>query len=147
MDISKTYAKMCEKAWEIQQWWQPEPFDINKKNKCLGDVYLHHCVDQWADDNPYDVIEVYFAQKIDKTRVVWLPRQDQLQEMLEFPTGSFKYNFWDALADLYEWSFSANWEKFKDYIPLSMEQLWLAFVMKEKYNKVWNGEEWIKGGI
>ncbi len=25
----------------------------------------------------------------------------------------------------------------------SMEQLWLAFVMKEKYNKVWDGEEWI----
>ena len=24
----------------------------------------------------------------------------------------------------------------------SMEQLWLAFVMKEKYNKTWNGEEW-----
>jgi len=26
----------------------------------------------------------------------------------------------------------------------SMEQLWLAFVMKEKYNKIWNGENWIK---
>ena len=24
----------------------------------------------------------------------------------------------------------------------SMEQLWLAFVMKKKYGKVWNGEEW-----
>jgi len=24
----------------------------------------------------------------------------------------------------------------------SMEQLWLAFVMKEKYGKVWNGEDW-----
>ena len=27
----------------------------------------------------------------------------------------------------------------------SMEQLWLAFVMKDKYKKVWNGEDWIKG--
>ena len=25
----------------------------------------------------------------------------------------------------------------------SMEQLWLAFVMKSKYNKTWNGEDWI----
>ena len=25
----------------------------------------------------------------------------------------------------------------------SMEQLWMAFYMKEKYNKVWNGEKWI----
>ena len=24
----------------------------------------------------------------------------------------------------------------------SMEQLWLAFVMSEKYNKIWNGKEW-----
>jgi hypothetical protein len=27
--------------------------------------------------------------------------------------------------------------------PESWEQLWLAFVMKEKYNKVWNGEDWV----
>ena len=26
----------------------------------------------------------------------------------------------------------------------TQEQLWLAFIMKEKYNKVWNGEDWIK---
>jgi len=24
------------------------------------------------------------------------------------------------------------------------EQLWLAFVMKEKYDKVWNGDDWTK---
>ena len=24
----------------------------------------------------------------------------------------------------------------------SMEQLWLMFVMKEKYNKEWNGKDW-----
>ena len=24
----------------------------------------------------------------------------------------------------------------------SMEQLWLAFVMKEKFNKTWDGEKW-----
>ena len=134
MDISKTYAKMCEKAWEIQQWWQPEPFDINKKNKCLGDVYLHHCVDQWADDNPYDVIEVYFAQKIDKTRVVWLPRQDQLQEMVGGIAAFEK--FW------HEFAYGEEFGIPQYMADGSMEQLWLAFVMKEKYNKVWNGESW-----
>ena len=29
------------------------------------------------------------------------------------------------------------------YPSASMEQLWLAFVMKEKYNKTWNGESWV----
>ena len=41
--------------------------------------------------------------------------------------------------------------KYKEYNPYtcrlnSMEQLWLAFVMKEKYNKIWNGEKWNRGG-
>jgi hypothetical protein len=26
----------------------------------------------------------------------------------------------------------------------SSEQLWLAFVMEEKYGKIWNGEGWVK---
>ena len=30
----------------------------------------------------------------------------------------------------------------------SMEQLWFAFVMKEKYGKVWDGESWkIRGDL
>lgn len=30
----------------------------------------------------------------------------------------------------------------------SLNELWLAFVMKEKYHKIWTGEEWInKGGV
>jgi hypothetical protein len=24
----------------------------------------------------------------------------------------------------------------------SMEQIWLAFIMKEKNGKIWNGEDW-----
>ena len=28
--------------------------------------------------------------------------------------------------------------------PESWEQIWLIAVMKTKFNKIWNGEEWIK---
>ena len=28
----------------------------------------------------------------------------------------------------------------------SFEQLWLVFVMKEKYGKTWNGQDWVKEG-
>ena len=49
---------------------------------------------------------------------IWLPRQDQLQGMVEYTVGVNKFN--------------------------SMEQLWLAFVMSEKYNKKWDGKDWIK---
>lgn len=27
---------------------------------------------------------------------------------------------------------------------VSMEQLWLAFIMKNEYHKIWSGEDWIK---
>ena len=30
------------------------------------------------------------------------------------------------------------------YTTFSMEQLWLAFVMKDKYDKTWDGKEWKK---
>lgn len=72
----------------------------------------------------------------------WLPRQDQLQEMVSVPIGTFNDNFWTILEDLRDWGH--NYAEFQQWIPLSMEQLWLAFVMNEKYNKVWNGEDWVK---
>lgn len=72
--------------------------------------------------------------------MVWLPRQDQLQKMV-------KYSVWfETLYRFYDWLQSKekihNWDsqctKFN-----SFEQLWLAFVMKEKFNKTWNGVDWI----
>ena len=62
---------------------------------------------------------------------IWLPRQDQLQEMVDISDWRFKLvNCASFLAD--------NFGSFA-----TMEQLWLAFVMKEKYHKIWNGEDWI----
>ena len=69
---------------------------------------------------------------------VWLPLQDQLQEMVENVSSSYEllncfYKFVNPLEDVYTRQFT------------SMEQLWLAFVMKEKYGKTWDGEEWVNG--
>lgn len=38
-------------------------------------------------------------------------------------------------------------EKKEKYIKqfTSMEQFWLALIMEEKYNKVWNGKNWTRG--
>ena len=62
----------------------------------------------------------------------WLPRQDQLQEMSEYFPSTLLLNsmFWNFAKDC--------------YLPdeASMEQLWLAFVMKELHNKQWTGSEW-----
>lgn len=71
---------------------------------------------------------------------VWLPRQDQLQEMVKRePWFETIYRFYEFLQggtiDVHSWNGPCT--KYK-----SMEQLWLAFVMKEKYGKSWTGEEW-----
>ena len=62
----------------------------------------------------------------------WLPRQDQLQEMVD---GGFTHQ---TLERFYQWYHSEISRNLS-----SMEQLWLAFVMKEKYNKTWDGDKWV----
>jgi hypothetical protein len=82
-------------------------------------------------ENAYDKLKKMWS---------WLPRQDQLQDMLpkEYVTVDAMFN------DLNNWIFK-NDDYLEDtfYGNETAEQLWLAFVMKEKWNKSWNGKEWI----
>ncbi len=101
----------------------------------------------------------------------WLPRQDQLQEMVnpEHMKGIISFNLIRSFSNFclpeivfhhesleayrecedeekkraYENRIEAGYEH-QRYIAqfTSMEQLWLAFVMKEKYRKVWEGNKW-----
>ena len=66
----------------------------------------------------------------------WLPRQDQLQDMMDLPTWRLVYNFSLWFGGVMEVGAEPIWKQY------SMEQLWLAFVMQEKYNKTWNGNGW-----
>ncbi len=77
--------------------------------------------------------------------------QDQLQEMywnerfeyIEKATDKqVKDLYFDMLKECYD---LRQWycDEGYDYDHLAtMEQLWLAFVMKEKYQKIWDGKEW-----
>ena len=77
---------------------------------------------------------------INYTLLVWLPRQDQLQEMIEKPED-FIGNWPVILTEkMLEWQKEEHYGIY--HWGESFEQLWLAFVMKEKYNKVWDGEKW-----
>ena len=62
--------------------------------------------------------------------------QGQLQEMI--CDGPWPWQIIDPLHNWYN-------NRYDDY-PSSfqtMEQLWLAFVMKKKHQKAWNGSEWV----
>ena len=60
--------------------------------------------------------------------------QDQLQEMVN------ENGILNMFHSFMEWF---NSDEEYEQLPMdSMEQLWLAFVMKEKHSKTWNGKEW-----
>ena len=164
MDTSETYIKMCEKAEEIQNSWKPEGgdwivFDYRDTTKTSKEFEKQ----AWGDDDktwkrvevlcyqPSELKDwwigttgkeslVKSSQDLTKEHCVWLPRQDQLQEMVPTQIAGTKPNL----------KMISEFTHFFDYwdtngIPINLttwEQLWLAFVMKEKYNKVWDGEKW-----
>jgi len=135
MDTSQEYIQMCEKATEIQEI---------KRNK----NYPSHLASQYWQTTSKQIIDIDgdFLGEIEdlsnfcSTRYIWLPRQDQLQETLDtlFLTTKDINGIVNMIASFDLWC-RQNWPPFT-----SMEQLWLAFTMKEKFKKAWNGEDWIK---
>ncbi len=87
---------------------------------------------QWKDFGKFDITK---------------DRQDQLQAMITervacspVPDVALAYMFhnWLITNDGYLFGYE------KAPLPQpSMEQLWLAFVMKSLYSKIWNGTKWV----
>lgn len=121
MDISKEYIEMCEKAQEIQEQWKH-----SIRNN--GDWYFNEEL-----NGAYVVSDIDQGDNI----CVWLPRQDQLQDMLNRSVIEKLIKFNDFMyPPLSIIKPELSEEKLKTF-P-SFEQLWLRFVMKEKYNKIWD---------
>ena len=155
MDKSKEYILMCEKAEEMQagwlsskgDWYYAEGGEVNKwylKEFLIykaelkvgkGRVFL------WG--NCYGSGD-YHPNHMEYEKRIWLPTQGQLQKILNI--DDFTY----LVSDFSEWVYQQ--EGFRYYNPpepetkifFSMEQLWLAFVMKTIYNKIWRSGEWVK---
>ena len=84
-----------------------------------------------------------------REKIVWLPRQDQLQEMLGEThsvrpislVGFLHQVLNEDLTCTEEVPCNGCVEEAKYWRSFgSMEKLWLAFVMKEKFNKAWDGK-------
>lgn len=117
------YIKMCD-CPEIQDNWKPEEDDLY--------IYVRFL--------PLDKsIYLYNTRKLSPEEIkeaTWLPRQDQLQEMID---GDFNITF----GNFYRFA-SAEKEDNDEVLKYeSYEQLWLAFVMKEKHDKTWHKDEWV----
>lgn len=137
MDTSKEYIEMCSLAHEIQEW---------KKAHSFGDV-LYHDGFVWYV-NGYELseggnsfravrivddtfLEKWFSEDDLRLMPTWLPRADQLPIMMNTADTPRRWamfqsgHFMEEVKRLAEF---ATWE-----------QVWLAFVMREKFGKIWNG--------
>ena len=131
MDTSEKYIEMCIKAEDIWKNNKPAMGDfVASTTVLLVRVGLD------AREYNFTYLKQLGFNRGKYAEDVWLPTQSQLQEMVL--TGNttatelvnrlvHKVKGGDYLFYEYDWS---------------MEQLWLAFVMKELHNKTWDGKEW-----
>ncbi len=161
MDTNKEYIKMCTKAEEIQGMWKEHLWDLVYMNykainkKCVGRITSINR--NFKKENKNFKGMVCYIEVTDNTNInevwatgkeslIWLPRQDQLQKIIDLPEHKLNksYNLWFCLC---EFILNEIYDEGKNLAPTdvfaSMEQSWFAFVMKQNYKKVWNGEEWI----
>ena len=115
MDTSKEYIKMSEKVFRKE-----EPKGSFVKYSFRTIITEHGC---WYDGN-------------NKEGYVPLKTQNQLQKLtgiVSIPTLLSQFN---------EFMFKEV-EYVSPYFMDSWEKLWLAFVMKIRYNKRWDGKKWV----
>jgi hypothetical protein len=119
MDASQEYVKMCREADELQfnhkfetghYWWNGMTtlLCISGRNEEPLNPFSTECLGE----------------------IIWLPTQDQLQEMLP------ELTIWNKI-------FLAYTHGKERTIPDTMEKLWLEIVMNMRFNKDWNGQTWI----
>jgi len=127
MDKSTPYIKMCESAKVIQKQWKPE----------FGDFFVSMSLGLTSACQPIVSDLEKKVSYLKTIKAVWLPRQDQLQEMVieKYATP------WDlaiAFSNLLMDDKTSYFDKFD-----SMEKLWLAFIMLGKYKKKWKEGAWV----
>lgn len=132
IDTSKEYIKM-NSCPEIQGEWEPK----------VGDWYYV--------DNEDELVEATICMNAMATKyeraygsnMVWLPRQDQIQDMLQdfmwvVAKGPTADGAFIAFVDV-----PPGKVETRCYAPTA-EQALLQLVMLEIHGKKWNGSEWVR---
>jgi len=151
MDTSEIYVLMCL-CFEIQGQWKPKEGDCFS---FVGNIHILSDYETWALEKRElsdidcwnEVITLMGGHFVDhwnecREGFVWLPRQDQIQEMMNHD----KVEYCLRLTDIGWIGEIINMVGEVMFCPnrKSFEQLWLAFYMYEKHGKVWDGEKWEK---
>lgn len=140
MDKSKEYIRMCRYAGEIQRLWQA----------CPGDFFADrtNAVACWVPGacGALEIKKGFGVETGGKviriTKYTWLPRHDQLMEMALKPATAFR----DISFEFFRWTKEPyhNNQLFPGKVFTSLEQIWLAFIMNKKFQKLWKNRQWEK---
>lgn len=127
MDTSKEYQLMCLNAEEIQI------LRDNRENWTEVDYYSNN-----------KVVYLFSTNIFAKFPVIWIPRQDQLQELFNESFFDLVYFGWrddKEMSSIYWNNNSSDWHK----EVRTPERLWLCWIMLNKFNKIWDGisKTWI----
>lgn len=132
--ITDNYIKMCEQAEEIQKLCQYKKGDwvyfIKPKKVTLRGVDELYCREEEIEA---------LTRENKNNELKWLPTQEQLQEMVDWKEYTISIE-WNSEPYKFYWKqdplemYGANGD--------SLNEVWLMFVMHEKYHKVWTGEKW-----
>lgn len=124
MDTTKTYIKMSDHP-KIQGEWKLPPFS-------------HDFCYRVRDSLIKPGLNLS-AMEFDAETWLWLPSQDQIQEMMP------QCNCSACLTEEFYHFHERNIDGFFNKVRLpSMEQIWLAFYMHKKHELVWSDEKWVK---
>jgi len=168
MDKTKLYIKMCDKTTKLQEYYftrRDDNFSLlpsyvfSRRNdiltvsieiwtpKLLKEI-LGNKYDALVVNTEYDNDKMVDLPETDKLAIdshTWLPMQDQLQEMLDLPKSSVHAQqlFEKMIQFMTDDDGTMNTYASNFTTP---EQLWLALLMKEKYNEVWDFDEadWVE---
>jgi hypothetical protein len=149
MDDTEEYINMSKSSLEIQAL---KPLIGGKLE---SGCYFYEDIDNIGDYVSIAYIcqqDLFYSELPESDNYVWLPRQDQLQKILAnyyseqdgmvYSSHYIKVAFIDFKA----WLDKQYLNKPFVCVPTncfdSGEKLWLAFVMKQKYNKEWRNDSW-----
>jgi hypothetical protein len=144
MDTSEVFKEMCEKA---NLDWIPKFGDYvycksTNETGIVRSVYKDYSNKEWvcfsAENKGKDGGVFEFNAPKDSYIPLW--RQDQLQDKVRS-----KLTYTDAIGAVWKLYNAVGVNRTSPYARLnSLEQIWLVFVMEEKFGKVWDGRDWVE---
>jgi hypothetical protein len=137
MDISEKYIEMCRQAIEIQNLWKRDDGDFAYTDGDL-DSYSKGTRIIWHYKMAHGGYHNWDYNWYMPEGCIWLPRQDQLQDMVMPEFEVYGCDAIEHFMDVFHGFQEENNPLFD-----SMEELTLAFVMHQNYQKKWNGIKWV----